>query len=91
MNDNRKTIEIAERVLLFQSQIDALKELILSQSNALSLEQLDRKMFALQSQIQMGQKYRERLDEFRRAIQSQENAVALLHSLHDYALHRMGF
>jgi len=72
---------------MLQSQVDALKQLILTQRNAPSLEQLDHRMFEVESQIRTGRKYRERLDGFQRATRGQENAATLLHSLHAFALH----
>ena len=89
MNNNDKVLEIAERVLLLESQISALKEFILSQPNAPSLERLDRKLFDLQSQIANRPTVRELSDEFRLAVQAQDSDLILLQSLHDFVLRRV--
>jgi uncharacterized membrane protein YccC len=88
MNDSEKVLEVAERVMLLQSQIDTLKLWILNRPNAPSLQQLDHELFDLESRIRTAPKFRKQSDEFRRAIQSQEHAVTLLQSLHNFVLYR---
>ena len=80
MNTSDNVLEIAERFALLQSQIEALKEEILSQPNALSPERLDSKLFGLESQIRNGQKHREKCDEFLQLIQAQDDPAMLIAS-----------
>ncbi len=89
MDPNFMASQVAENILLLQSQVDALKAWILKQPHALRPEQLEREMFDKESQIRNGPRFRELSDEFQRTIQSQEDAATLLQSLHDFSLRRM--
>ena len=86
MELNSMTLQVAEHMLLLQSQIEALKEAILSQRNTPSPEQLDRQLFALESRIRNGQKFREKSDGFRLLIQPQDDPARLIQLLHDHVL-----
>jgi uncharacterized membrane-anchored protein YjiN (DUF445 family) len=74
--------QVAEHILLLQSQIDALKEELLDQSNAPTQKQLDLKLFALESTIRNDRKFRDQSDEWKRAIQAKDDAQDILQSLH---------
>lgn len=89
MNTSDEVVEIAERVAMLQSQIEALKQQILSQPNGPSPERLDSKLFALESQIRNGQEYREKSDQFRKKVQMQNDPVKLVKLLHDHVLGQM--
>jgi len=88
MELNFMAMPVAEHILLLESQIEALKKAILSQPNAPTLERLDRELFNLQSQIQKGQRYRERFDEFRLVFESQTDSTALIRALYAEVLGR---
>jgi hypothetical protein len=87
MNDNAKVLELAEHFLLLQSQIEAIKEEILSQPNAPSRERLDSILFELESRIRNGQKHRGKSDEFQLLIQGQDDPATLIRLLHDRVLY----
>lgn len=87
MHFTQMTIELAEHLQLLQSQIEALRKSILNQPTAPSLEQLDRKLFALESQIRMGEEFRLQSDEFQQLIQAQDDPAMLLQLLHDRVLY----
>jgi hypothetical protein len=86
MNDSDKALEVFERVLLLQSQVDAIKEYILTQPGAPTQRRLDLQLFEIESRIRTGQKHRQQSDEFRRVIQLQGDAATLLQSLHNYLM-----
>jgi hypothetical protein len=86
MDDRDKALEIAERVLLLQSQIEALKDWILAQPGAPTQEKLDSQLFAIESDIRNGQKQRGQSDELRRAIQDQEQPAEMLRLLYQHLL-----
>lgn len=87
MNNSEKVLEVAERVLLLDSQIEAIKEWILSQQIAPSRERLDRELFDAESRIRNGQQFRERSDELRILMQSQDDPAELIQLLHDRVLY----
>jgi hypothetical protein len=87
MNDSDKVLEIYERVLLLDSQIEAIKDWILSQPGAPTPEWLDSKLFDLESGIRNGQKHRGRFDEFQRLVQAQDDPAKLVQLLRDHILY----
>lgn len=82
-----KAQEIAERVLLLDSQIDGLKEWILNRHDAPNREQLDRELFALDSKARLDPTFRERYDGLKAAIQLQDDPATLLHLLYQHLLY----
>lgn len=84
-----QTLEIAERVLLLESQIEALKDAILRLPNAPTPERLDQKLFEFESRSTNQQKRREKSDEFQRLIRGQDDPATLIRLLHDHVLYRV--
>lgn len=82
-----KALEIAERILLLDSQIEGLKEWILSQPGAPTRKQLDRDLFPLDSEARLDPTFRERYGELKSAMEGQDDSVTLLHLLYQHLLH----
>jgi hypothetical protein len=78
--------QVAERVLLLQSQIEAIKDWILSQPNAPTQKKLDSQLFDLESDIRNGQKFCARAAALHRAIQDQEQPAEMLRLLYQHLL-----
>jgi len=83
MEPKDMALQVAEHILLLQSQIDARNELILTQPNAPSRKRLDSSLFVLESEIRNGEDFRSQFDEIKRVIHSQDDAAILLRSLYD--------
>jgi hypothetical protein len=78
--------QIAERVLLLQSQIEAIKDWILSQPNAPTPKKLDSQLFDLESGIRNGQRFRGQSAALHPAIQGQEQPAEMLRLLYQHLL-----
>ena len=88
MDEKEMVMEIADRLMLLESEVDALKTVIEGRPNASSRPQLDRKLFDLTSQIQNSQKYQQRAAEVRRVIETRTDPATLIQALHDEVLRR---
>ena len=88
MTNRDYALEIFDRVILLQSQIEALKKWVLMRPNAPNPEHLDRQLFDLESQIRINRRHDEQSREFGEAIQCQTDAANMLQTLHDHILCR---
>lgn len=79
-------LQVAEHILLLQSQIEAIKDWILNQPNAPTRKNLDRQLFDLESGIRNSQKHREQFAEFQHAIQDADDAQDILQLLHNFVV-----
>lgn len=82
MTDKDMAEVVVEQIMLLQSQVEAAKEYILSQPGALKRENLDRKLFDLESDIRNDQIFRDQSAEWKRVIQEKDGAQDILRSLH---------
>jgi hypothetical protein len=89
MTNEDMILEIAERLLLRDAENEALKNAILSQPNAPTLEQLERKLFHWTSRILTDPKNQQRSDELRHAFPAHTDADVLIHTLHSEVLRRV--
>ena len=85
MEPKEMALQIAEHILLLQSQLDALKDWILDQPGAPTREKLDSQLFQRESDLRNSQTHRDKSAEFQRVIQSQDGAEDILQSLHSLA------
>ena len=84
MEPKEIALEIAEDIRVLQSQLDAAKDWILDQPGAPTREKLDLQLFQRDSNLRNRQTHRDISDEFRRVIQSQDDAEGILQTLYDF-------
>jgi len=83
MEPTDMALQVAEHIMLLQSQIEGIKDWILNQPGAPTVKILHKQLFELESAIRNNQKFREQYDEFRSAIQAKDDAQDILQSLHN--------
>ena len=77
-------LQIAEHILLLQSQLEAAKDWVLEQHGAPTLKTLDKQLFEFESVRRNSQQFHETSAEFQRVIQSQGEAGDILQTLYAF-------